>query len=169
MPAKIMQASVQRGLVDAAFTWEPYVAQAIVAGDARVLFDMNKQIPHYPWYVLVATETVLNTQREKVMRVLKAHKEAVRILNEEPDAGAKILIETFNLGNVISVAGVKAKPIDIVHQARQRLGWEYEFKSSDKAFLQRLIDYSLKLGYIDKPISAEDLLDQSVIDSQNGP
>jgi NitT/TauT family transport system substrate-binding protein len=169
MPAKIMQASVQRGLVDAAFTWEPYVAQAIVAGDARVLFDMNKQIPHYPWYVLVATETVLNTQREKVMRVLKAHKEAVRILNEEPDAGAKILIETFNLGNVISVAGVKAKPIDIVHQARQRLGWEYEFKSSDKAFLQRLIDYSLKLGYIDKPINAKDLLDQSAINGQNGP
>lgn len=169
MPAKIMQASVQRGLVDAAFTWEPYVAQAIVADDARVLFDMNEQIPHYPWYVLVATQAVLDAQRENVMRALKAHEQAVRILNEEPDAGAKILIETFNLDNVISVAGVKAKPIDIVHQARQRLGWESQFKQSDKEFLQRLIDYSLKLGYITKPIRAEELLDQQAIDSQSSP
>jgi NitT/TauT family transport system substrate-binding protein len=169
MPAKIMQASVQRGLVDAAFTWEPYVAQAIVADDARVLFDMNEQLPHYPWYVLVATGTVLTEQREKVMRVLRAHEQAVRILNEEPEAGTKILIETFNLDNVTSVAGVKAKAIDIVHQARQRLGWESQFKQSDKDFLQRLINYSLKLGYITKPIRAEDLLDQAAIDSQNSP
>ena len=72
MPAKIMQASVQRGLVDAAFTWEPYVAQAIVADNARVLFDMNQQLPHYPWYVLVATETFLMQHRDQVMGVLKA-------------------------------------------------------------------------------------------------
>ena len=165
MPAKIMQASVQRGLVDAAFTWEPYVAQAIVADNARVLFDMNQQLPHYPWYVLVATETFLMQHRDKVMGVLKAHQEAVQILNDEPDAGAKILIDSFNLDNVISVAGVKAKPIDIVHQARQRLGWEAKFKDADKQFLQRLIDYSIKLGYIKKPIRAEALLDLAAINS----
>ena len=165
MPAKIMQASVQRGLVDAAFTWEPYVAQAIVADNARVLFDMNQQLPHYPWYVLVATESFLMQHRDKVMGVLKAHQEAVQILNDEPDAGAKILIDSFNLDNVISVAGVKARPIDIVHQARQRLGWEAEFKDTDKQFLQRLIDYSIKLGYINKPIRAEALMDQAAIDS----
>ena len=167
MPAKIMQASVQRGLVDAAFTWEPYVSQAVVADNARVLFDMNEQVPHYPWYVMVATEAFLAQHRDKVMRVLKAHQEAVQILNDEPDAGAKLLIESFHLDNVISAAGVQARPIDIVHQARQRLGWEAEFRESDRQFLQRLINYSLKLGYINKPIHAGVLLDQAAINSIN--
>ena len=165
MPAKIMQASVQRGLVDAAFTWEPYVSQAVVADNARVVFDMNQQIPRYPWYVLVATETTLNKQRDKMLKVLRAHKEAVQLLNNDQDAGAKILIETFNLDNVISASGVKAKPIDIVHQARKRLGWECQFKEADKQFLQRMINYSIELGYIKQIINAEDLLDQKAINS----
>ena len=102
-----------------------------------------------------------------VMKVVKAHQRAVQILNDEPDAGAKILIEKFKLDNVIHAVDTEAKAVDILNQARQRLGWEYEFKESDKAFLQRLINYSLKLGYISQPIRAEDLLDQQLLDSIN--
>ena len=165
MPAKIMQASVQRGLVDAAFTWEPYVAQAVVVDNARVIFDMNEQVPRYPWYVLVATEETLTKQRNKMLGVLKAHKDAVHFLNNDQDAGAKVLIENFHLDKVANSTGAKTVAIDIVHQARKRLGWECQFMEADKKFLQRMINYSRDLGFIDQPINAEELLDQAAIDS----
>lgn len=165
MPAKIMQASVQRGLVDAAFTWEPYVSQAVVADNARILLDINEKLPRYPWYVLVATETMARSKRDAMLKVLKAHEEAVRFLNDSPDAGAKLMVEKFNLENVINSAGVHKDATDIVHQARSRLGWEYQFRDTDFKFLQRLINYSVELGYLKKPVKAEDLLDWDVIDS----
>lgn len=165
MPAKIMQASVQHGLVDAAFTWEPYVAQAVVAENARIVFDMNKQVPRYPWYVLVASEATAQHQRKKMLSVLQAHEEAIQFLNDDPDAGAKVLIEHFHLDKVISASGAKADAIDIVHQARQRLGWECQFMEADKKFLQRMVNFSLQLGLIKQTINAEDLLDQEAIDS----
>ncbi len=165
MPAKIMQASVQRGLVDAAFTWEPYVSQAVIADNARVLFDVNEKLPQYPWYVLVATEAMTHSKRDAMLRVLKAHKQAVNFLNESPDAGAKMLVEKFHLDNVITAAGSRKEATDIVHQARTRLGWECNFRQADVMFLQRLINYSKELGYLKQSIKAEDLLDQAAIDS----
>jgi NitT/TauT family transport system substrate-binding protein len=165
MPAKIMQASVQRGLVDAAFTWEPYVSQAVIADNARVLFDVNEKLPHYPWYVLVATESMTHAKRDAMLRVLKAHKQAIDFLNDSPDAGAKILVEKFHLDNVITAAGSRKEAVDIVHQARMRLGWECKFQQADVIFLQRLINYSKELGYLKQSIKAEDLLDQDAIDS----
>lgn len=165
MPAKIMQASVQRGLVDAAFTWEPYVSQAVIADNARVLLDVNEKLPRYPWYVLVATELMAHAKRDAMLKVLKAHKQAVNFLNDSPDAGAKILVEKFHLDNVINAAGSSKDTTDIVQQARTRLGWECNFRQADVIFLQRLINYSKELGYLKKNIKAEDLLDQAAIDS----
>src|SRR5450830_504121 len=54
MPPGNMNAALERGIVDAAFSWEPFVSQSLLRGSSRVLFDVNQALPQYPWYVVIA-------------------------------------------------------------------------------------------------------------------
>ena len=56
MPAKMMDASLKRDVVDATFTWEPFISLSVFTGQARVIFDSNKAIPKHPWYVIAARQ-----------------------------------------------------------------------------------------------------------------
>lgn len=159
MPSKMMEASVYRKVVDAAFTWEPYVSMAVLTNHARVLLDMNAAIPHYPWYVLVATSETCNNKREAMQKVLGANQQAIDYLNKEGDAGNLILIREFNLREIVSSTGSTVRASEIVNSARKRLGWESRFSKDDKVFLQKLMDYSYELGYNKKKINTNDLID----------
>ena len=165
MPAKIMQASVDKGVVDAAFTWEPFVTQAIVTGQSRVLFDMNQAVNKYPWYVVAATEDTIHLNFDLMSKALNAHQKAVRFMNESPDEANLIVAEAFNLYAINTQTGSKIDPVVIVEQARSRIGWSFQFEKEDKQFLQKLIDYSHRLGFIKKKINADEIIDQSVIGS----
>lgn len=50
-----------------------------------------------------------------------------------------------------------------MRQARERLGWEAELKQKDVEFIQRLMNYSYSLGYIQKKLKAEELIDRSLM------
>lgn len=159
MPSKMMEASVYRHVVDAAFTWEPYVSMAILTNHARLLLDMNEVIPHYPWYVLVATSKTCKTKRDTLQKVLNANQQAIDYLNKEQDAGNIILIREFNLREIVSSTGSKVSPVEIVSNARKRLGWESRFSKDDKVFLQKLMDYSHQLGFNKRKLKTNDLID----------
>ncbi len=47
----------------------------------------------------------------------------------------------------------------IVAEARKRLGWSAEITPADAAFVQRLIDYSVSLGFLAQPLKADDVID----------
>nr|GFD41050.1 hypothetical protein [Tanacetum cinerariifolium] len=59
MPPGNMNAALERGIVDAAFTWEPFISQALARGSAKVLLDVNQAAPKYPWYVVIALPKTL--------------------------------------------------------------------------------------------------------------
>ncbi len=161
MPTGNMDSAVDQKVVNAAFIWEPFTSKSLARGNTQVIFDMNKAVPKYPWYIVMAMPDTLKKKRTEVIKVLRAHKQAVDYLNSKPNAGNGIIAKAFNLGTVTDVNGKKHKPTDIVAMARQRLGWEYELKKEDIAFIQQLMNYSYKLGYIKKPLSAEDIIDNS--------
>ena len=50
---------------------------------------------------------------------------------------------------------------DILAQARTRLGWQDRLTGRDTKFMQRLMDYSYKLGYIKQKLNVDDLVDIS--------
>jgi NitT/TauT family transport system substrate-binding protein len=50
-----------------------------------------------------------------------------------------------------------------MRQARTRLGWEWDLTEKDMSFIQNLMDYSLSLGYISKPLKASELVDKSFL------
>jgi NitT/TauT family transport system substrate-binding protein len=163
MPPGNMEAAVDKKVVDAAFIWEPFTSKSLIRGNTQVVFDMNEAVPKYPWYIIMAMPDVLKNKRSSVVKALKAHKKAVDYLNSSSTAGNGIIVKAFKLGSVIDVDGKKHKGTEIVSMARKRLGWEYELKKDDVDFIQRLMNYSYKLGYIKKKLSTNDVIDTSLM------
>ena len=164
MPSGNMDSAVDQKVVNAAFIWEPFTSKSLVRGNTQVIFDMNKAVPKYPWYIVMAMPDTLKNKRKSVVKVLRAHKKAVDYLNSKPNAGNGIIAKAFKLGNVTDVNGKKHKGTDVVAMARERLGWEYELKKDDIDFIQRLMNYSYALGYIKKQLKAEEIIDTSLMD-----
>jgi len=163
MPSGNMGPSVESSVVDGAFIWEPFTSQFELRGDSKVIFNMNEAVPNYPWYVIMAMPDALKNKRSAVKKVLKAHKRAVEYLNSSPDAGNDIIAKTFKLENVKNDKTGKVIPgSEIVAQARKRLGWEWDLTQKDMDFIQNLMNYSLSLGYIKKPLTVNNIVDRTI-------
>jgi len=162
MPPGNMGSSVEASVTDAAFIWEPFTSQYLLRGKTKVIFDVNEALPKYPWYIIMALPDTLKNKRDEVVRALKAHKRAVDYLNSSPDAGNDIIAAAFKLEDVTDKEGNTRTGTDIVAKARERLGWEWLITEKDKSFIQRLMDYSLALGYIKIKLNADDLIDSSL-------
>jgi len=164
MPPGNMEAAVDNKVVDAAFIWEPFTSKSLIRGKTQLVFDMNKAVPKYPWYIVMAMPDTLKNKRGAVIKALKAHKKAIEYLNSSSTAGNGIIAKAFKLGSVTDVNGKKHKATDIVSMARSRLGWEYELKKDDIAFIQGLMDYSYRLGYIKKRMNTSQIIDTSLME-----
>jgi NitT/TauT family transport system substrate-binding protein len=164
MPSGNMGPSVEAKVVDGAFIWEPFTSQFELRGDTKVIFDMNQAVPKYPWYVVMAMPDALKNKRSAIKKVLAAHKKAVEFLNSSPDAGNDIIAAAFKLEDVKNeTTGEVITGTKVVAQARKRLGWEWDLTEKDMNFIQNLMDYSLSLGYISKPLKANELIDKSFV------
>jgi NitT/TauT family transport system substrate-binding protein len=164
MPTKMMDAAVNRGVVDVAFTWEPFVSLAVLTGHARVLLDTNQAIPQHPWYVLAARESTLKNKRDDVYKLLRAHRQAVRYLRSDPSAGMSLIIKTFNLQQAVNFSHSAILAEEVVLEARKRIGWECQFRHRDRKFLQKMIDLTQDLGFFEHRMYADSLIDDQAIE-----
>jgi NitT/TauT family transport system substrate-binding protein len=162
MPPGNMGSSVEASVTDAAFIWEPFTSQYLIRGKTKVIFDVNEALPKYPWYIIMALPDTLKNNRAAVVKALRAHKKAVDYLNSSLDAGNDIIAQAFKLEEVTDEQGMKYSGADVVAKARERLGWEWNITDEDKNFIQRLMDYSLSLGYIKESLDVNDLVDLSL-------
>ncbi len=157
-----MGPSLESKVVDGAFIWEPFTSQFELRGNTEVIFDMNKAIPKYPWYIIMAMPDALKNKKSGIIKVLKAHKKAIDFLNSSPTAGNDIIAKAFKLQTVTNKkTGKIYSGTDIVANARKRLGWAYELTDKDSAFVQRLMNYSYNLKYIKKKLKSTDIVDTS--------
>lgn len=163
MPPGNMGQSVETKIVDAAFIWEPFTSQGLASGNMNVILDMNKDIPEHPWYIVMALPDTIAKKRDDIQKVLMAHKQAVDFLNSSPTAGNDIIAKTFKLQDIKSAQGKIVKAEEIVGLARQRLGWAWNITEKDKQFVQKLIDFSFKLGYIKEKVDVAELVDESFL------
>lgn len=161
MPPANMNAALERHVVDAAFSWEPFVSEALLRGGSRLVLDVNKALPNYPWYVVMAVPKTLRERPDDVVKLLRAHGKAVAFLNEHPDAANRIIVDAFKIAPIQTTDGKTVAPEAVVKEARKRLGWSARLEASDQQFIQRLMDYSLSLGFINKPLKVDQLVDLS--------
>jgi NitT/TauT family transport system substrate-binding protein len=161
MPTANMPPAVEEKVVDAAYIWEPFTSQSLARGNTKIILDINSALPQHPWYVVIAPPKALAERKDDIVKALRAHKKAVEYLNSSPTAGNDIIAAEFKLQAVKDGNGKEHTPSDIVAAARTRLGWSYEITDKDKAFIQRLMSYSLALGFIKKEMNPNDLIDTS--------
>lgn len=164
MPPGNMNAALDRGIVDAAFAWEPFVSQAVLRGSARVLLDVNQALPQYPWYVVIALPKTLQERPDDVVKLLRAHRKAVAFLNEHPAEANRIIADAFRLEPVQGPDGKTISPEAIVAQARTRLGWSADLGPADIQFIQRLMNDSKALGFMDTAMTPAQLVDTSYLE-----
>ncbi|AWB07131.1 aliphatic sulfonate ABC transporter substrate-binding protein (plasmid) [Azospirillum humicireducens] len=163
MPVGNMNAALDSGTVDAAFTWEPFISQQVLRGAAHVLFDVNQALPGYPWYVVMAPKKTLAERPDDVVKLLRAHAKAIAWLSDHPAEGDALIAEAFKLEPVKRADGTEIAPAAVAAEARKRLGWSDRLEDSDLAFIQRLMDTSLALGFIPAPMKAADIVDGSYL------
>ena len=159
MPPGNMNAALDRDMVGAAFTWEPFVSQSLLNGSGRLILDLNKALPNYPWYVIMSPPKTLQERPADVVKLLRAHRKAIAFLKEHQDEADRLIADAFKLEAIHAADGKLIKPEAIVKEARKRLGWADRLEPSDLQFIQRLMDYSLALGFIGKPLKVEQLVD----------
>ncbi len=161
MPVGNMNTALERGLVDAAFTWEPFVSDALLRGTSRLVVDVNQKIPRYPWYVVMAVPRMLAERPDDVVKVLRAHRKAVAFLQEHAEESNRIIAEAFQIAPIKTANGKTIAPAAVVQEARKRLGWSDRLESADLRFIQRLMDYSYSLGFLNKEIKVSQVVDLS--------
>lgn len=163
LPPGNMNAALDRGIVDAAFSWEPFVSQALLRGSARLLLDVNQALPQYPWYVVIGLPETLRDRPDDVVKLLRAHRRAIEFLNQHPAEANRIIAEAFKLEPVQRADGSTADGTAIVAEARHRLGWSADLAPADLQFIQRLMDYSRALKFMDTQVPLAELVDTSYL------
>ena len=161
MPPGNMNAALDRNVADAAFLWEPFVSQALLRGNARLVLDLNQSLPQYPWYVVMAPSTTLRERPADIVKLLRAHRRAIAFLKEHPAEADQLIAQAFKLEAVQTIDGKTVLPDAVVREARKRLGWSDQLEAGDLRFIQRLMDYSLALGFIARPLQVEQVVDLS--------
>ncbi|WPO97895.1 ABC transporter substrate-binding protein [Pseudomonas sp. HR96] len=164
MPPGNMNAALERGIVDAAFTWEPFISQALARGSAKVLLDVNQAAPKYPWYVVIALPKTLQERPDDVVKLLRAHRKAIDFLNQHPAEANRIIADAFHLDPVLGPNGQSVSGEQIVAQARTRLGWSAELGPNDIQFIQRLMNDSHSLGFMQASMTPAELVDTSYLE-----
>jgi len=159
MPAGNMPAALRQGVVDAAFTWEPFISESVLRGDARILLDASKVQPGYPWYVLMAQPETLANRPEDTVKLLRAHQKAVDFINQHPAEANQIIANAFKLQAIKTADGKTILPEEVVNEARQRIGWSVTLTDADKAFIGRLMQDSQQLGYMQQAPDINDVVD----------
>jgi NitT/TauT family transport system substrate-binding protein len=163
MPPGNMNAALEHSDVDAAFSWEPFVSQSLLRGSSKLILDVNKDLPQYPWYVIIGVPKTLQDRPDDVVKLLRAHLKAIAFLQSHPDESNQIIAEAFKLEPLQGADGKTVKPEEIVKEARKRMGWSYRLDAADLQFIQRLMDYSASLGFISKPLKVEQVVDTSYL------
>lgn len=161
MPPANMNAALERHVADAAFSWEPFVSESLLRGTTRLVLDLNQALPNYPWYVVMAVPKTLRERPDDVVKLLRAHSKAIAFLNSQSEAANRIIADAFKLAAIQGADGQTLAPEAIVREARKRLGWSARLETADLQFIQRLMDYSVALGFMNKPLKVEQVVDLS--------
>ena len=147
--------------VDAAFLVEPFTTQVLATERAKLLVNTVDAAPRHPWYLIVARTDWVKEHRDLAVKVVRAHVEAVKLLNagEAADSIARI----FNLAPVTGASGKVTSPADLVRMAKERVGFDYELSEREMEFFDRQVVWSRTLGFSKGAQKARDLFDPTVL------
>jgi NitT/TauT family transport system substrate-binding protein len=137
------------GKVDIAVAPEPWAAVIEQETNAEVVIGWDEVSfgETLPASVLVATGEAVKNSPEKVQKIVDAHKDAVKFIEENPEEAKAITIK-----DIKEVTGQELEK-EVVDRAWERIGFTYEV---DSETIQAFADSSYTLKFLkDKPEFSE--------------
>jgi NitT/TauT family transport system substrate-binding protein len=161
MPAEAAAAAVVAGDVDAAVTWNPYLAQTADSPNIDILLT-SKDTPDLIAGVLLMRKDTLASNPETCQRLVRAWNRAVEYQKANPDEAAAIIAKGLNYG---TAEDVKA---DLAGTALQGKEENAELFGTGPGTVlgtaSLAIDLWTELGRLTTPVKAENLIDASCLE-----
>jgi NitT/TauT family transport system substrate-binding protein len=151
--------AVESRQVDGAMTVEPFTTQHLLAGQTKVILNTVDAAPRHPWYVVVVRNEFLQQNRDAVVRVLRAHVDAVKYLNGNPAEANELIARAFKEDGIT---------VEVARAARDRVGFDYAITDKDMEFFEREVAWSRSLGIAKAGQKAAELFDLSLLKDAAG-
>jgi NitT/TauT family transport system substrate-binding protein len=145
--------------VHGAMTVEPFTTQYLLGGETKVIINTVDAAPKHPWYVVVVRNDFLQQNRDAVVRVLRAHVEAVRFINGSPAEANELIARAFKPDGVT---------VEVARAARERVGFDYAITDMDMQFFEREVAWSRSLGIAKAGQKAAELFDLTLLKDAAG-
>jgi len=127
-----MPAQLEVGRLDGYIAWEPYCAQAIVAGTGNLLASSSEIWSGHPCCVLVASRSFIAKQPSIVEKMVRVHVRATRFIQERPKEAMAIAAKFTKLD------------LAVIEDSWRRILFDYETKMEEtKLFTERLIEFDV--------------------------
>ncbi|WNQ10469.1 ABC transporter substrate-binding protein [Paenibacillus aurantius] len=158
-PAAAIQA-LQAGQVDAAFVFEPFDKIAQKQFGAKPIYEVGKEWP-FPCMVMITSNSVLKKDRDLINRALDAQKEAIEMLQKDPQAAADKITKHFIEGDSLDTPNGKVSAKEVIKESIASQTFNWEINPDQVKRMQEMADIMQKQGALDKPMKVEDILDLS--------
>jgi NitT/TauT family transport system substrate-binding protein len=161
LPAEDAAAAVVAGDVDAAVTWNPYLAKAAEDPNVEILVT-SKDTPGLIADVLIMRKDTLVSKPEACQALVRAWNKAVEYQKANPDEAAAILAKRLDYG---TAENVKADLAGITVQGREQNAQFFGGDGPGTALgtANFAIELWTDLGRLTTPVKAEDLIDDSCL------
>ncbi|WP_166246345.1 ABC transporter substrate-binding protein [Paenibacillus turpanensis] len=149
------------GKVDAAFVFEPYDSIARAQFGAKSIYEVGTEWP-FPCMVVITSDAVLEKDRDAVNRMLDAQKQAIEMMQKDPEGAAKFLTKRFVEGDSIkSVDGKDVKAEAVIAEAIKSQTFTWEITPDQVTRMQELADIMQKQGVLKEAVDVKQILDLS--------
>lgn len=156
-PAQAIQ-SLAGGAVDAAFVFEPYSRMAQLTSPVTQIYEIGKVWP-FPCMVVITSDDVLKKDRDAVNRMLDAQKEAIDMLQKDPQKSAEFITKRFIEGESFKTQNGEVKATTVIKESIQSQTFNWEITPDQIKRMQEIADIMIAQKALDKPVKVEDILD----------
>jgi NitT/TauT family transport system substrate-binding protein len=161
MPGEKTAEALIKGNVDAIFTWEPFVTEAVEKGKAGRLFDTS-EIPGISSLGFVFHRSFIEQRPEDVMAFLSVWNRATDFIKKTPDEAFRIIAEIYKKSPAEVKALARVDKILDLEDNRISFLPTYGFESLP-GVSDRINSFMLKKGIIRKELDHDKFLDKGFV------
>lgn len=168
-PAVAVQ-SLVAGRVDAAFLFEPYDRIAQLVAPVRQVYEIGEVWP-FPCMVVITSGETLAARKEAIWKSLDAQREAIEMLENEPEKAAGLIADYFIAEPTLKTLKRGELPREqVIAEAIATQTFSAKLDEADRARIQELADILQAQGALKtrdgKPFDTAAILDLSWQDAR---
>ncbi len=152
--------SLAAGKVDAAFLFEPYDQIARRTMPVTPFYEIGEEWP-FPCMVAISSEKILKEKQSSINKMLDAQKEAIEMLENQPEEAAKMLTKRFIKTDTLDTPNGKVDAKQVITEAIKAQTFNWEITSENRQQMADITQMMVDQQMLTKPLNVEKILDLS--------